>query len=100
MVVANTDMAIAISPGSITTGRIEFCFTAMAHTGMGIRRGIPAGTRITTATLHTHRITTTRTRHGDTRLMALEHTGRMAGNFWSASTLQPVDLDALSEAVR
>ncbi len=38
-VVGNTDMAVAISPGAITTGRIEFCFYGYGPYGYGNTSG-------------------------------------------------------------
>ena len=76
---AADSMVTAMVTGLDTTtmGKIAFCFTAMDHMDTGIRQGIPAGIRITTATRHIQLITTTHTRHGAIHHMALELTDHM-----------------------
>lgn len=78
MVAVSTVTAMSNGLETTTTGKIAYCFTVMVHTDTGIRQGIPVGIRITTATRHIHRVTTTHIRHGAIHRMALEYTAPMA----------------------
>ena len=87
MVVDNMDTTTAVALPIIVMARIAWRRTATALMVMEMRRGIPAGTQITTAIHHIPQIITAHTLRGAIRPMASAYTDHTAIDPRGATTI-------------